>query len=183
MRAEIRELHQRLSTTTVYVTHDQIEAMTMADKIVVLRDGDIAQIGTPLELYDRPLNAFVAEFIGSPSMNLLDATLSHRDGGVWAEIGGARFPVNGGIGVENGRPVKLGVRPENLLPANDGLPAEVAVVEQTGSETHIILRANGSELKTVLRDRQELKPGQQVHLRPESNAVHLFDPSSGARIG
>ncbi|MEX0280727.1 MAG: ABC transporter ATP-binding protein [Arenibacterium sp.] len=183
MRAEIRELHQRLSTTTVYVTHDQIEAMTMADKIVVLRDGNVAQIGTPLELYDEPANAFVAEFIGSPSMNLMDAKLVHQDGGVWAEINGAKFPVGGGADTEDGRPVKLGIRPENLLPAKDGLSAEVAVVEQTGAETHIILRANGSELTTVLRDRREFKPGQQIHLRPESDAVHLFDPSSGARIG
>ena len=183
MRAEIRELHQRLSTTTVYVTHDQIEAMTMADKIVVLRDGHVAQIGTPLELYDKPANAFVAEFIGSPSMNMLDATLARRDGGVWAEIGGAHFSLGGRADAEDGRPVKLGVRPENLLPADEGLPAEVAVVEQTGSETHIILRAGGSELTTVLRDRREFKPGQQIYLRPESNAVHLFDPSSGTRIG
>ncbi|WP_299045781.1 sn-glycerol-3-phosphate ABC transporter ATP-binding protein UgpC [uncultured Tateyamaria sp.] len=182
MRAEIRELHQRLSTTTVYVTHDQIEAMTMADKIVVLRDGHVAQIGTPLELYDKPANAFVAEFIGSPSMNLLDATLQHRDGEIWAEVDGARFPIGGGRDAGDGRPVKLGIRPENLLPDNDGLPAEVAVVEQTGSETHIILRANGSELTTVLRDRREFKPGQQIYLRPESGAVHLFDPSNGARI-
>lgn len=183
MRAEIRELHQRLSTTTVYVTHDQIEAMTMADKIVVLRDGHVAQIGTPLELYDKPANAFVAAFIGSPSMNLLDATLEHRDGGVWARIGDAHFPIGGTSGAADGRQVKLGIRPENLLPANDGLPAEVAVVEQTGSETHIILRSNGAELTTVLRDRRAFKPGQQIHLKPESNAVHLFDPSSGARIG
>ena len=183
MRAEIRELHQRLSTTTVYVTHDQIEAMTMADKIVVLRDGHVAQIGSPLEIYDKPANAFVAEFIGSPSMNLINATLSHGDGGVWASVGSARFPVVGNSGTEDGRAVWLGVRPEYLMLADDGLPAEVAVVEQTGSETHVILRADASELTAVVRDRRQLKPGQKIHLKPQSDAVHFFDPKSGARIG
>ncbi len=164
MRAEIRELHQRLSTTTVYVTHDQIEAMTMADKIVVLRDGHVAQIGTPLDLYDRPANAFVAEFIGSPSMNMLDAVLRTQEGAIWAEVGPARFRIEGAPGVEDGRRVRLGVRPEHLRPTDEGLPAEVAVVEQTGSETHVVLRANGSELTAIVRDRRDFRPGQGVHL-------------------
>ena len=155
----------------------------MADKIVVLRDGYVAQIGSPLDLYDKPANAFVAEFIGSPSMNLIDATLSHQDGGVWANVGSARFPVAGSCGAENGRAVRLGVRPENLMPADDGLPAEVSVVERTGPETHVILRTEGSELTAVIRDRRNFKPGEKIHLKPGSDAVHLFDRKSGARIG
>jgi multiple sugar transport system ATP-binding protein len=177
MRAEIKELHQRLGTTTVFVTHDQIEAMTMADKIVVMQDGRIEQTGAPLEVYDRPRNRFVAEFIGSPAMNLVEGVAS--DGGV--EVAGAVLPLAGPRPAP-GRRVVYGVRPEHLELAAEGLPATVAVVEPTGAETMVYLRFAGRELVAVFRERHDLAPGQEVRLRPRAERAHLFDPASGERI-
>jgi multiple sugar transport system ATP-binding protein len=177
MRAEIKELHQRLGTTTVFVTHDQIEAMTMADKIVVMQEGRIEQVGAPLELYDRPINRFVAEFIGSPAMNLLPGVA--RAGGV--EAAGALLPV-AGPGPGEGRAVVYGIRPEHLELAEDGLAAEVRVVEPTGAETLAYLRCGAADLVALFRDRHELAPGQRVHLRPRADKAHLFDPASGGRL-
>ena len=182
MRGEIRELHQRLGTTTVYVTHDQIEAMTMADRIVVMRDGRIAQIGAPLDLYDRPDNTFVAGFIGSPSMNLLAGDVA-GDGSFAGD--GVAFPLEAKL--EPGRKIIYGIRPEHLVLADAGQAAQVVVVEPTGAEIHLVLRAGGSdvggqEMTVVLRERQAFQPGQQVHLRPMAGAVHLFDGASGERI-
>ena len=114
MRAEIKALHQRLKTTTVYVTHDQVEAMTMADRIVVMHDGRVEQIGTPLELYDRPDNLFVAQFIGSPAMNVVDGTVRRGNGRAYVEAaGGMRWPLFGGAGGD-GHAVTYGIRPEHL---------------------------------------------------------------------
>ncbi len=179
MRAEIRELHQRLGTTTVYVTHDQIEAMTMADKIVVLQGGVIEQIGAPLELYDTPANLFVAGFIGSPSMNFFDGIV-RGDGKV--EIGGMQVAVAAARELSEGQPVKCGVRPEELELAADGLAMSVAVVEPTGSETHVIARLGEREVVAVFRERQAFQPNETIHLRPFEGSVHLFDPGTGARI-
>src|ERR1700691_4099880 len=128
MRAEIKELHQRLATTTVYVTHDQIEAMTMADKIVVMNGGNVEQIGAPLELYDRPNNLFVAGFIGSPSMNFLKGKVS---GGAFRVDGGTALPLPGNGHGSDGRPIVYGVRPEHFMLSSEGLPATVHVVEPT----------------------------------------------------
>ncbi|WP_281827263.1 ABC transporter ATP-binding protein [Jannaschia rubra] len=175
MRAEIRELHQRLSTTTVYVTHDQIEAMTMADKIVVLQGGHIEQIGAPLDLYDRPANTFVAGFIGSPSMNLMPGR--GEEGGVAA--GGAVLPVPG---VAPGRQVTLGMRPEHLVLSDSGMAATVSVVEPTGSETHVIARLGDRDVTAVTRDRPAVRPGETIHLSPVPGSVHIFDEASGARL-
>ena len=174
MRTEIRELHQRLKTTTVYVTHDQIEAMTMADKIVVMQDGVIRQIGSPLELYDRPANTFVAGFIGSPSMNMLE---TEARGGV-ADLGGVSVPVP----AQDGERLVIGVRPEHLVLSDSGLPAEIAVIEPTGSEMHVILRAGGREMVALVRERVELKPGQRVHLGVAEGMAHVFDAASGERL-
>ena len=174
MRTEIRELHQRLKTTTVYVTHDQIEAMTMADKIVVMQDGVIRQIGSPLELYDRPANTFVAGFIGSPSMNMLE---TEAQGGV-ADLGGVSVPVP----AQDGERLVIGVRPEHLVLSDSGLPAEIAVIEPTGSEMHVILRAGGREMVALVRERVELKPGQRVHLGVAEGMAHVFDAASGERL-
>ncbi|MEX0285454.1 MAG: ABC transporter ATP-binding protein [Paracoccaceae bacterium] len=179
MRAEIRELHQRLGTTTVYVTHDQIEAMTMADKIVVLQGGVIEQIGAPLELYDTPANQFVAGFIGSPSMNFFSATV--RAGGQ-LDIGGVMVPAPAAAALEDGHAVTCGVRPEALELASEGLPMTVAVVEPTGSETHVVARMGEQEVVAVFRDREMFQPGQNIHLRPADGAIHLFDAQTGARI-
>ena len=180
MRAEIRELHQRLSTTTVYVTHDQIEAMTMADKIVVMQDGHIEQIGTPLDLYDHPANRFVASFIGSPAMNLIEGVV-RRDGGLAIQLGDKRVAVPDGDGMTEGRKVTLGIRPEHFELSTDanGLPVTVSVVEPTGSETHVISRLAGQEVTAVFRERHAFKPGQDIHLTPAPDKIYLFDGETG----
>jgi multiple sugar transport system ATP-binding protein len=182
MRSEIRELHQRLGTTTVYVTHDQIEAMTMADRIVVMRDGRISQIGAPLELYDRPANVFVAGFIGSPSMNLLSGVVRRRDGAVHVEAEGENLTVVDRPDLTEGRKVIYGVRPEHLDLGESGLSGKVVVVEPTGSETHVVVRLGSQEIVAVFRDRQSLRPGDSIRLAPQSTLVHLFDAESGERI-
>jgi multiple sugar transport system ATP-binding protein len=129
MRTEIKELHQRLKTTTVYVTHDQIEAMTMADKIVVMHDGRVEQMGDPLTLYDRPANRFVAGFIGSPAMNFLEGAVHGADGKRAVRMGsGARLPVAETGAAAEGQPVIYGIRPEHLELADDGFDAEVIVI-------------------------------------------------------
>ncbi|MDA9865544.1 sn-glycerol-3-phosphate ABC transporter ATP-binding protein UgpC [bacterium] len=182
MRTEIRELHQRLKTTTVYVTHDQIEAMTMADKIVVMENGYIRQTGAPLELYDKPANRFVAAFIGSPSMNLMEGTV-HMEGGSAVQIGDTRMPVNISHGIDEGQPVIYGVRPEDLVLGDTGFAATVSVVEPTGSEMHVISKRDGSEIVSVFRDRPPLTSGETIHLSANPDRVHLFDPETGERIG
>jgi multiple sugar transport system ATP-binding protein len=184
MRTEIRELHLRLKTTTVYVTHDQIEAMTMADKIVVMQGGRIEQIGAPLDLYDRPANAFVAGFIGSPAMNMLPGIV--RRGAVEID-GGARLPVPAGSGLAEGREVTYGIRPEHLTVGSDGIAGSVAVVEPTGSETHVVLRvggqnAGGRDVVAMFRDRVAFRPGDALTFAPDAEKVHLFDRSSGVRL-
>ncbi|PDQ19456.1 sugar ABC transporter ATP-binding protein [Mesorhizobium sanjuanii] len=181
MRTEIKELHQRLKTTTIYVTHDQIEAMTMADKIVVMRDGRIEQIGAPLELFDRPANLFVAGFIGSPSMNLLKGVVRKGDKPV-VEISGTPFPIATKSTVEDGRSVVYGVRPEHLEIHPDGVPAKISVVEPTGSETLVFLRFGEGEMVALFRERHDFKPGDTLHLKPRLDQVHLFDAETGRRI-
>ena len=181
MRTEIKELHQRLKTTTIFVTHDQIEAMTMADKIVVMQDGRIEQVGSPLELYDRPKNVFVASFIGSPTMNMMQGTV-RRDSAVAVEVNEHRLAVGAASGVGDGQSVIYGIRPEHLDLADDGFPARVSVVEPTGSETLVFLRFGEIEIVAVFRDRHDFKPGQTVHLRPRAELAHLFDSATGARI-
>lgn len=182
MRAEIRELHQRLATTTIYVTHDQIEAMTMADKIVVMEDGHILQMGAPLDLYDRPANRFVAGFIGSPSMNMMNGIV--RLGGTQAvEVDGVRMPVAETGGLLDGQSVVYGIRPEDLSLGPTGLPATISVVEPTGSETHVVSKTESAEIVSVFRERHRLSPGDRIHLSAVPDRVHLFDPDSGARLG
>jgi multiple sugar transport system ATP-binding protein len=178
MRSEIRELHQRLSTTTVYVTHDQIEAMTMADKIVVMRDGHVEQAGAPLDLYDRPANTFVASFIGSPSMNLIDGTI---DGTAFTS-NGIRFDLGEAAHGHNGKAVTVGLRPEHLTPADQGFEATIAVVEPTGSEIHLVSRVGDRDIVSVVRERQPFSVGQTVTLKPDVSLVHLFDAQTGARL-
>jgi multiple sugar transport system ATP-binding protein len=179
MRTEIKELHQRLKATTVYVTHDQIEAMTMADKIVVMHDGLVEQVGAPLNLYDRPANRFVAGFIGSPAMNFLSARVNAAGVSI-AAVAGFSLPVK--THLEVNREVVLGIRPEHLEIADDGFETEVIVIEPTGSETQLFARIGGQEIAAVFRERHEFAPGQRVRLRPKAECVHLFDPSSGQRI-
>jgi multiple sugar transport system ATP-binding protein len=181
MRKEIKELHQRLRTTTIYVTHDQIEAMKMADKIVVMRDGRIEQVGAPLELFDRPANLFVAGFIGSPSMNLLPGVV--RGGRQpFVDIGGMPFPMPPDKSVEDGRSVIYGIRPEHLEIHPDGVEARISVVEPTGSETMVFLRFGDRELVALFRERQDFELDDTLRLRPRIDKVHLFDADSGQRI-
>lgn len=182
MRAEIRELHQRLSTTTVYVTHDQIEAMTMADKIVVMHDGYIEQIGSPLELYDTPANIFVASFIGSPSMNFFEGTVRGTDAAI-IDAGGIRFDSPVESGLNDGLKIVVGVRPEHLKLADTGFDLSVAVVEPTGSETHVVSRFGDQDVVAVFRERHAFQAGQTITLSPEPGTVHLFDAQTRARIG
>ncbi len=178
MRAEIKALHQRLKTTTVYVTHDQIEAMTMADRIVVMHDGIIEQIGTPLELFDRPGNLFVAQFIGSPSMNVFKG--SARDGHVAAL--GARWPLLPGI-CRDGDEVHYGVRPTDLALAPQGVPAKVVVVEPTGAETELLVQVADQHIVVVMHGRTTAQPDDIVHLALDAEKAHVFDAASGARLG
>ncbi|WEX89864.1 sn-glycerol-3-phosphate ABC transporter ATP-binding protein UgpC [Sinorhizobium garamanticum] len=176
MRAEIKDLHQRLKTTTVYVTHDQIEAMTMADRIVVMRGGAVEQIGKPLELYDRPANTFVATFIGSPAMNLFEGSIVD---GQFVTDGGARLPLPAGYSRDAVR--TYGVRPEHLALSESGVPATVVVVEPTGSETHVVVKIGSADTSLVLRDRIDLEPGQQIAVAPDLSKLHLFS-AHGARV-
>ncbi|MGX8013869.1 ABC transporter ATP-binding protein [Mesorhizobium sp. ORM8.1] len=180
MRTEIKELHQRLKTTTIYVTHDQIEAMTMADKIVVMRDGRIEQVGAPLELFDRPANLFVAGFLGSPAMNLLKGTVKKGDNAV--DIAGTAFPLPSGRAAQDGQAVVYGVRPEHLEIHPDGIAATVSVVEPTGSETLVFLRFGEGEMVALFRERHDVKPGDTLKLRPRLEQVHLFDAATGTRL-
>ncbi|WP_210527866.1 ABC transporter ATP-binding protein [Rubellimicrobium arenae] len=179
MRTEIRALHLRLKTTTVYVTHDQIEAMTMADRIVVMNGGRIAQAGAPLDLYDRPANTFVAGFIGSPSMNLIEGVGQ----GEAVAAGPLRLPARGAA---EGRRIIYGIRPEHFELGGSseapGLDAVVKVVEPTGSETHLVADVAGSEVVAVSRDRLAVKPGDRIRLQANPARAHLFDAGTGERI-
>jgi multiple sugar transport system ATP-binding protein len=177
MRTEIKALHQRLKTTSVYVTHDQIEAMTMADKIVVMNAGKVEQIGSPLELYDNPANLFVAGFIGSPAMNFLPGKVN---GAAIAVGQGIHLPNQARQTLENGREVLVGVRPEHLAVSQDGLSAEVVVVEPTGADTQIFCKLAGIDVTAVVRERHDFHPGAAVRLTP--SLTYIFDPSSGARL-
>ena len=182
MRAEIKELHQRLKTTTIYVTHDQIEAMTMADKIVVMHDGIVEQMGSPLELYDHPDNKFVAGFIGSPAMNFLEGRLVTGGAPHVETADGSRLPLAASRSGLEGKPVTYGIRPEHLEFADDGIEATVAVVEPTGSETQIVARIGSQEIIAVIRDRRPVKPGDKIRLRPNPAAAHVFDKETGQRL-
>ena len=179
MRSEIKELHQRLKTTTIYVTHDQIEAMTMADKIVVMNGGNVEQMGSPLDLYDRPENLFVAGFIGSPAMNFIRGRV---EGGAF-RAGDIALPLPDGMGAaREGQPVIYGIRPEHLRLDPQGVAAIVHVTEPTGSETQVIMHLAGTQVVGAFRERIAEKPGQHLHIAPDPALVHLFDEQTGKRL-
>src|SRR6202051_4359556 len=182
MRTEIKELHQRLKTTTVYVTHDQIEAMTMADKIVVMHEGIVEQMGTPLELYDRPDNQFVAGFIGSPAMNFLKGKVKANGSASFEGPNGLTLPLASGPANSDGRPVVYGVRPEHFTIADDGAEAEILVVAPTGSETQVFAKLGGEQVVAVFRERHQFNPGDKIRLKPDPSLVHLFDEATGKRL-
>jgi multiple sugar transport system ATP-binding protein len=174
MRSEIKELHQRLGTTTIYVTHDQVEAMTMADKIVVMRDGVIEQMGSPLDLYDHPNNIFVAGFIGSPSMNFIEGSMSN---GVFTTHDSIVLPT---VNAPSNATV-YGIRPEHLHLDDDGIDIEVVVLEPTGSETQVIGRLGSQTITGIFRERINVAPGTKIRVKPDSSLAHLFD-ATGQRI-
>jgi multiple sugar transport system ATP-binding protein len=173
MRAELKELHQRVRTTTVYVTHDQVEAMTMADKIVVMRDGVIEQVGSPLELYDEPANLFVAGFIGSPSMNFIAGRMG--DGGFMSDDG----VLLAGL-VAPGNAITFGIRPDHIQLGGD-VQFKVSVVEPMGSETVVIGKLGGNQMMAVFRERVVIEPGDTIGVTLKYGQGHFFD-ADGRRI-
>ena len=183
MRAEIKELHQRLKITTVYVTHDQTEAMTMADRIVVMREGMVEQVGTPLDIYDNPATTFIAGFIGMPPMNLIKGRIQTDDPKIFRTASGVPLPLPPDRRLAGGdRELIYGVRPEKLvLVAEGGIPARVAIVEPTGSETQVAVRAQDQDLTILLRERVPLRPGDTINLAVSPADVHLFDAATGQR--
>ena len=183
MRTEIKALHQRLKTTSIYVTHDQVEAMTMADRIVVMHDGIVEQIGSPLDLYDHPANLFVAGFIGSPAMNFIPGVLRRADGQAWVESDGdVRLPLPPLGGGRDGQKVTYGVRPEHLTLDDGGVAAVVSVVEPTGADTFVYAHIGGVPICATFDERHEFSPGRPINLSPRLDAVHLFDTGTGAKI-
>jgi multiple sugar transport system ATP-binding protein len=184
MRTEIKALHQRLGTTMVYVTHDQLEAMTMADRIVVMQEGNVEQLGPPLDLYDRPANLFVAGFIGSPAMNFVEGVLARGNSGWRVAAGEASLPLGPGFAGQEGRKVVYGIRPEHLGvgAAGQGIPAEAEVVEPTGASTYVFTRIAGAPVTAIFTDRRKLDPGERIGLIPQQDRIHLFDAGTGQRL-
>ena len=188
MRSEIKELHQRLKTTSIYVTHDQIEAMTMGDKIVVMRDGRIEQTGSPLDLYDHPANQFVAGFIGSPSMNFLPGTLRRNGDALRVELkDGTQLDAPQQIGGIDGQPIVFGTRPEHLTLVSSGeargsIPSRVVVMEPSGMDTFVACRHEGVDLAAIFRERHDFAPGSTIHLQPDMSCAHLFNADTGQRL-
>ncbi|PUE14910.1 ABC transporter ATP-binding protein [Limnohabitans sp. MMS-10A-178] len=184
MRSEIKELHQRLKTTSIYVTHDQIEAMTMGDQIVVMRDGRIEQKGSPLDLYDMPANQFVAGFIGSPAMNFLPGKLLVSGGQCQVELNdGLKLDLLSPVQGQNGQPVIFGTRPEHLtLVSSGGISAHVSVLEPTGMDTFVACKHEGVEFSAVFRERHEFQLGSTINLQPDMSRSHVFDAASGNRL-
>jgi multiple sugar transport system ATP-binding protein len=180
MRGEIKTMHQRIGTTTIYVTHDQVEAMTMADKIVVLHDGYIEQIGAPLELYDRPANIFVAGFIGSPAMNLIHGRVEE---GAFRTSKGLILPLPQSLPSDvGGRELIYGIRPEHIRAAPQGIEGRAILVEGTGSEIFARLDAKGEDIACLFRERFDIRFGDTVHMVIDPARVHLFDKQTGRRL-
>ncbi|OUY08690.1 ABC transporter ATP-binding protein [Acinetobacter populi] len=199
MRLELKQLHQTLKTTTLYVTHDQIEAMTLADKVVVLRDGKVEQIGTPLHIYDTPANVFVAGFIGSPSMNFLKGKISSQHPHDFITIQGSQISLgnfNKNIKILLDRDLILGIRPEDIalvtLPQQHGITVTIQVTEQMGAETHVLTflplphqsqtKHNVEELFIISKNRDIGQTGEQLHLSINAEKLHFFDALTEQRI-
>jgi multiple sugar transport system ATP-binding protein len=180
MRGEIKRLHQRLGKTMIYVTHDQTEAMTMADKIVVLNGGRIEQAGAPLELYNNPANLFVASFIGSPEMNLFDA---RYQGGTDVLVkGGQAMPLGTMLDLPAGTEIVYGVRPQHITLGQVGVPAKVLVVEPTGDAQEVLARIGEEDISVVVRDHAPLRPDETIHLVIDPGKLFVFDKATGLRL-
>ena len=181
MRTQIKLLHARLKTTLVYVTHDQVEAMTMADKIVVMNEGLVEQTGAPLELYDKPVNIFVAGFIGSPSMNLLNASINSNS----INLGSAgSIPITRKTTSENNLDITLGIRPSHMdISKNgEGLKFQIDVIEPTGADSLVYGKINDTECCVQTSERLNLKSGEIIHILPNEDNLHFFDNQSNERI-
>jgi len=182
MRAEIKQLHQRTRTTTVYVTHDQVEAMTLGDRIAVMKDGEVQQFGSPADIYGRPANRFVAEFIGSPAMNLVEATRT-ADG---LGVGGTAITLTGdqraAVAAHTGGGVTWGLRPECLGFGDSGLPGQIALIEPTGPETYVTVQTPLGVLTVRVPGLMNAREGDAVHLGWNPADAHLFDAVTGARL-
>jgi multiple sugar transport system ATP-binding protein len=183
-RVELVELHRQLQTTIVYVTHDQVEAMTMADRIAVLDGGRLQQVGAPQSVYERPANLFVARFIGSPPMNTLAGTARVDGSAVWVELGGGRLEVAGAVGIKDGLPVVAGIRPEHLRIGAGAMKATVRAIEWLGHERHVYCEVRDTAL--IVRDAEAggggARLGDEVTLSAKPSAVHLFDAATTERL-
>lgn len=182
MRSEIKQLHQRLKTTTVYVTHDQIEAMTMADRIVVMKDGYVEQIGSPLELYDRPANLFVAGFIGSPGMNLIQGKVSTTTPLVFIADGGGELPLPDGASLKPGTEIVYGIRPEHITIGQGPITAEIVLIEPTGAETQVTTMLGSHQLVATVRERLDVRAGDNRIMTPDLTRLHIFDAKTEQRL-
>jgi multiple sugar transport system ATP-binding protein len=182
MRTEIKQLHRRLGTTTIFVTHDQVEAMTMSDRIVVMNAGRIEQEGSPLELYDRPRNRFVAGFIGSPAMNFFSGRIRVDDMAYFVSDGGITFPLHRAPPNSHGRPVTCGIRPEHFELGRGNVDAEILEIEPTGSETQVLARVGEHDVVGVFRERISGRPGEKIRFATYSSRVHVFDMKTGRRL-
>jgi len=192
MRVELKKLHERLGTTAVYVTHDQVEAMTLGDRVVVMKDGWVQQVGQPLELYNQPANRFVAGFIGSPSMNFANVQVTERDGGIWAENAGLKIrlpaPVADRLRRHTGRNAVLGIRPEDLHVANGADPvdltfhAEVEVIEQLGPEILLDMRVGNDTMVAAVEPTVRTRVHDKLRLALNPDRMHFFDTETEAAI-
>ncbi|APO79085.1 sn-glycerol-3-phosphate ABC transporter ATP-binding protein UgpC 4 (plasmid) [Rhizobium etli 8C-3] len=183
MRAEIRKLHQRLSATSIFVTHDQIEAMTLADKLVVMNKGHVEQVGRPLDIYHRPASIFVASFIGSPAMNLVNTRVEVETASV--RVGGVQVPIDPALAASlRGRDVTIGIRPEQCAVSLDGsgVRATIDFVEELGSGRVAHAEIDGEPFAAVIGDHMSLRPGDRVGLELPPSHLHVFDRDSGRRI-
>ena len=192
MRVELKRLHERLETTAIYVTHDQVEAMTLGDRVVVMKDGLVQQVGEPLELYGRPANRFVAGFIGSPAMNFAAVKISEADGALWADAEGLHLKVAPQL-IERmraytGKPATLGMRPEAMHPATGADPADCCfdtvadVVEPLGNEILINFRAGGAAMVSRVDPAVRVKTRDKLRFALDPARMHFFDEASGAAI-
>nr|WP_314262268.1 sn-glycerol-3-phosphate ABC transporter ATP-binding protein UgpC [uncultured Devosia sp.] len=188
MRVEIKKLHQRVQTTVVYVTHDQVEAMTLADRIVIMRDGHIEQVGTPSDVFENPVNTFVAGFIGSPPMNQLDAVVA----GGKARLGdGTEVPLPAGIAVRDGQEIVLGFRPESFAPRGHslhaeagamGLKSQVIIAEPLGTETILFVTLGGRDVQGKMLNPRVVHPGETLDFTLDLTRLHVFDKASGKSV-
>jgi multiple sugar transport system ATP-binding protein len=186
MRRELRRLHAQLQTTFIYVTHDQEEALSLSDRIAVMKAGSVEQCGTPNEIYERPANVFVAAFFGTPTINLLEATVQVDDGARWIRVGEHRLPAAGAATTVPEGKVTLGVRPEHVRVSRESRanawPAKVGLVEPHGAVAYLDLELAGLRITAVERVELGFRTGEQVWLHIEPERMHYFDPASGARL-